>query len=139
MTKEPLHDLPGKCPITGEPLYISEVTSEGTGVTIRGKFKLPRYAQLDADNARILEVFIRSRGVISTMEKELGLSYPTVRARVDGLLQALDYEPLKAPLVQQDHHNDEKANEKKQILELLEQGEITAKEATARIKEVSAK
>ena len=137
--KEPLHDVPGKCPITGEPLYITELTSTESGVVIRGKFKLPKIAQLDAEHARILEVFIRSRGVISTMEKELGLSYPTVRARVDSLLNALDYEPLKPPAPATSDSESETVQEKKRILELLEEGTITAKEATARLKEVASK
>lgn len=137
MARDEFHDIPGVCPVTGEPLYISELTSAESGVVIRGKFRLPRYAQLDKDQARLLEVFIRARGVISTMEKELGLSYPTVRARMDALLHTLGYEPLKAqPSAPQP---DSAAEEKRKVLQLLEDGTISAEEAKAKLKEFATK
>ena len=89
-----------------------------------------RYAGL------LLEVFIRSRGVISTMEKELGLSYPTVRARIDALMGSLGYEPLKSPAAPKD---DTRAADKRKVLELLEQGAISTEEAKARLKEFAKK
>ena len=138
MARDEFYDAPGVCPITGEPLYISELTSAESGIAIRGKFRLPRYAQLDKDQARLLEVFIRSRGVISTMEKELNLSYPTVRARIDGLLQALSYEPLKAP-ANPSPQPDTSADDKRRVLGMLEEGTISAAEAKARIKEFATK
>ena len=138
MPREEFYEAPGVCPITGEPLYISELTSVDSGITIRGKFKLPRYAQLDKDQANLLEVFIRSRGVISTMEKELNLSYPTVRARIDGLLVALGYEALKAPS-NPTSQPDTSADDKRRVLEMLEEGTISAAEAKAKLKEFATK
>lgn len=136
MARDDFHDLPGVCPVTGEALFVSEVTSVASGVVIRGRFRMPRYAGLEKEQAQLLEVFIRSRGVISTMEKELGLSYPTVRARIDSLMQSLGYEPLKTPA---SPRPDATADDKRKVLELLEQGTISAEEAKARLKEFATK
>jgi hypothetical protein len=129
MADEKFHDIPAHCPITGEPLYVSELTSEKSGIVIRGKFHVPRAAGLDADQQKFLEVFLRARGVISTMEKELGISYPTVRARVDSLLHALNLEPYK-----NEKRDEHRAETKRQILQQLESGEITPQEAKQRLK-----
>jgi hypothetical protein len=129
MAEPKLHDLPTRDPVTGGPLYVSEVTSMDGSVTIRGKFKLPSTTRLERDQQEFLEVFLRARGVIATMEKELGLSYPTVRARLDSLLEAMGLAPYKES-TRKPRHDDEK----RKVLELLENGEISADEAKTRLK-----
>lgn len=124
-----LRDIPAACPVTGRPLVVTELTSEDGTVTIRGRFRVPPTAQLDPDQQRILEVFLRSRGVITTMERELGLSYPTVRSRIDGLLDALGLKPLRPPA-----RPAKDASMRKAVLDQLETGEITAEEAKERLK-----
>lgn len=131
MPKDELHDPPRVCPITGEPMIISELTSEKSGITIRGRFKLPMTAQLDEEQQHFLEVFLRSRGVISTMEKELGISYPTVKGRFDHLLDALGLEPYK------NEKKEGKAEAKRKILKQLEEGKITPEEAKKKLKGVA--
>lgn len=133
MSTRKLNVLPSVDPISGGELYISELTCDDSGVSIRGSFEIPRYARLDAEQAKFLETFLRCRGVINAMERELGISYPTVKARLDGLLQALDLTPVKedAP------RKDKSAETKRTILDQLERGEITADEAKARLKEVA--
>src|SRR5690349_19121135 len=79
MDPNDLHDIPTTCPVTGGPLHVSELTSMEGGITIHGKFKLPPTSRLTKDQQDFLEVFLRARGVISTVEKELSLSNPTVR------------------------------------------------------------
>lgn len=131
MGEKNLYPLPCQDPITGGDLYVSELTCE-EGISIRGRFEIPRYARLDAEQNRFLETFLRCRGVLNAMERELGISYPTVRARLDSLLQALDLTPIK-----EDSPRKEKSEEKKRsILDQLERGEITPQEAKARLKEV---
>lgn len=124
-----LRDIPAACPVTGSPLVVTELASEDGSVTIRGRFRVPRTAQLDHDQQRILEVFLRSRGVITTMERELGLSYPTVRSRIDGLLDALGLKPYKGP-----ERQPKDAAVRKSVLDQLETGEITAEEAKTRLR-----
>ena len=61
-----------------------------SGITIRGRFEVPRFAKLSPDQARFLETFLRCRGMLNSVEKELGISYPTARARLDAVLRVLD-------------------------------------------------
>lgn len=130
MREPEFFDIPHEDPVTGGELYISELTSAESGITIRGKFAIPRYARLDKENAKFLDTFLRCRGMLSSVEKELGLSYPTVRAKLDTLLVALGVTPVK----------EEKPKEKldarrRRILEALEKGEISADEAKTKIRE----
>ena len=73
---------------------ITELQGVESGVTLRGRFALPRYAGLSADQGRFLETFLRCRGMLNSVERELGISYPTARGRLDAVLKALD---LHAP------------------------------------------
>lgn len=124
------HKIPFADPVSGGKLYISELTGEDSGIQIRGRFEIPVYARLDKDQNEFLEAFLRCRGMISCVEKELGLSYPTVRARLDALLEALELAPAK-----EDGGRREKIAEKRRkILDQLEKGEITAEEAKAKLR-----
>jgi len=123
------HKLPPRDPVSGGELYISELASDESGVTIRGRFEVPRYARLEADQQVFLETFLRCRGMLNSVEKELGISYPTVRARLDALLEALNLGPVKEETPPQETMAERKAS----ILEQLERGEITAVEAKQRL------
>lgn len=129
MAKDNLYDPPLVCPVTGEKLIISELTAEKSGIAVRGRFRMPMGAHLDEEQKYLLEVFLRSRGVISTMERELGLSYPTVKARVDSLLEAMNLEPFK-----HEKKDSSMVDVKRKILKQLEEGKITAAEAKERLK-----
>jgi hypothetical protein len=132
MSKEKLKKLLTRDPVNGGELYVSELASDDSGITIRGRFEIPRYARLDEEQSRFLETFLRCRGMLNSVERELGISYPTVRARLDSLLASLDLSPVKEDAPKK----DKSAEKKKQILEELEKGEITAEEAKARLKAV---
>ena len=123
-----MHRIPHKDPVSGGELYISELTSEETGITIRGNFQIPRYAKLDTEMLDFLEVFLRCRGMLNGVERELGISYPTARARLDTLLGALNLSPIEAR-----ERTDKNADKRKKILEQLEKGEITADEAKKKL------
>ena len=130
MGQKNLHKIPDSDPVSGGPLYISELTGEESGVQIRGKFEIPRYARLDKEQSEFLETFLRCRGMISCVEKELGISYPTVRARLDALLETLGLAPAK------EESGKKSAEKRRKILDQLEKGEITAAEAKAKLRGV---
>lgn len=121
----PTHD-----PISGKPLHVSELTNEDGSITIRGQFDIPPYARLDEEQARFLEVFLRSRGMLNGVERELGVSYPTVRARLDSLLAALQLTPLREEAPRERRSGAQKLS----VLEQLEKGEITAEEAKEKLR-----
>ena len=128
MTPQKLHKIPFRDPVTGGELYVSELSCEESGVTIRGKFEIPRYSQLDAEQQRFLETFLRCRGMLNSVERELGMSYPTVRARLDALLDALDFTPIKEEV-----KRDKNGDKRRRVLEMLEKGEITSDEAKEKL------
>lgn len=130
MEKRKLHPIPPKDPVSGGELYISELTSEESGITLRGKFEIPKYAKLEPEQSRFLETFLRCRGMLNSVERELGISYPTVRSRLDALLDALDLPPIK----DEPGTRKEKIADRRKILDQLERGEITPEEAKAKLR-----
>ena len=130
MSTTPLYPLPLRDPIGGGELYVSELRNDESGIQIGGRFEIPRYARLDAEQHHFLETFLRCRGVLSGVEKELGLSYPTVRGRLDGLLDALGFRETKE--VETVPTESPAGTDRLSILELLERGEIDADEAKRR-------
>jgi hypothetical protein len=88
--------------------------------------KLTR-AQID-----FIEVFIKNRGIIREVERELGVSYPTVRARLDEVIQALGYSGKSAP---DDGIESEGAERRRIVLSELKAGKLTPEEALAALGE----
>jgi hypothetical protein len=128
MSKDKYHPIPARDPVSGGDLYISELSNDDSGITIRGRFEVPRYAKLDAEQQRFLETFLRCRGMLNSVERELKMSYPTVRARLDTLLEALDLTPMR-----EEGRKDKNGDKKRKVLDQLEKGEITAEEAKSKL------
>jgi hypothetical protein len=82
-------DAIATCPICQGELAITRLHCRECGTSLEGDFSVGRFARLGRDQFGLLESFLRSRGNLKEMERELGISYPTVRARVEGLLRAL--------------------------------------------------
>ena len=83
------HDAIATCPICNGELAVTRLHCRSCGTTLEGDFNVGRFARLTRDHFALLESFLRSKGNLKEMERELGISYPTVRARVDALLRAL--------------------------------------------------
>ena len=132
MPNEELPDIPTECPVSGKPLHVTELTCEESGVVIRGKFRLPDGAEMPDEQRKFLSVFIRARGVISTVERELGLSYPTVRSKLDNLLKAMNLAPIKEDVKKSDDKK-KTAAKKRKILKDLEDEKITAAQAKKKL------
>lgn len=142
MTPHQLNRIPAKDPVSGGELYVSELANDESGVTLRGRFELPRYARLDEEQARFLETFLRCRGMFNAVERELGMSYPTVKSRLESLLVALDLKPIESRPNETRNGNGAtsrsdtaaKAAERAKILDSLDAGEIDAEEAKRRLR-----
>lgn len=130
MGEKKLKKLISVDPVSGGELHVSELAGEESGITIRGKFEIPRYSRLNEEQEQFLETFLRCRGMINSVEKELGISYPTVKSRLESLLAALELTPVK----EESAKKDKSAEKKAKILEQLEKGEITAEEAKTKLK-----
>jgi hypothetical protein len=97
-------------------------------VTIEGRFITgsPLY-RLSAEQIDFVETFVRCEGKLNRVQAELGISYPTVRARLEDAIRTMGFEVSGDYLSQSNGGLDE--DERRQVLEQLEQGEITGQEA----------
>lgn len=108
----------GQCPICQKPVEVTEIACKHCDTTIKGQFRLCKFCRLTPEHKDFAEVFIKNRGNIKEIERELGISYPTVKGKLDSLIEALGY---KNPAPE--------AVNKKEILEKLDRGEISSEEA----------
>lgn len=95
--------------------------------SLEGEFSPCRFCQMPAEQVEFVEVFLKCRGNIKEVEKELGISYPTVRNRLEGVIQALGFAPEKPDLRQQEEN-------RAQILDALERGDIDPQDAIEQLK-----
>ena len=91
------HDVIATCPVCSGELAVTRLRCGTCGTTIEGEFGVGRFARLTREQMQVLESFLRSRGNLRDMERELQISYPTVRARVEALVRALGFGPRDEP------------------------------------------
>jgi len=108
----------GACPICESDLIVTKLKCVNCETEISGKFQLSKFNYLSKEHLYFIEVFIKNRGSIKQIEKELGISYPTVKKNLDDVIQSLGYEV-----------SEEDKIKKEDIFKKLEKGEITALEA----------
>ena len=118
-------DVLGRCPVCGDELQVTRLHCPGCHTAIEGVFSLGRFQRLSPEQLAFLEVFIKNRGVIRDVERELGISYPTVRSRLDEVIRALGLEVREEP---QPDLAEEQAR-RRDVLQRLERGEITVEQA----------
>ena len=109
----------------GERMVVERVRLASTGIAIEGSFELPPLAQLAMEDQVFIGAFVRSHGSIKVMERLFGVSYPTIKNRLNRLSQALG-----AALGVETEPGSTHA----EILDRLERGEITAKQAAEELR-----
>ena len=114
----------GKCPICSSKLKVVRLQCESCKTGIDGNFELDKFSYLSDEQKEFIEIFVKNRGNIKEIEKDLGISYPTVRRNLDQVIEALGYSVKPS---------EEEVN-KKEILEKLSLGELTSEEALKRLK-----
>jgi len=116
----------GRCPVCGSETEITRISCDACGTNIDGHFQLCKFCKLTAEQKSFIDVFIKCRGNIKEVEKELGVSYPTVRNRLEDVAGALGYrgEPDQTG-----------PSRRKEILDRLNNGEITVEEAINLLKD----
>src|SRR5689334_6404981 len=87
------HDVISTCPVCSNELSVTRLHCDSCGTTLEGEFSVGRFGRLTREQLVLLESFLRSRGNLRDMERELGISYPTVRSRVEALIRALGFGP----------------------------------------------
>ncbi len=125
-----MNTIPTKCPLCGGEIAVTRLYCRDCDTTFEGRFIGGPFSQLTPEQLKFVEIFIRCEGKISRMEDEIGLSYPTIRNRLQEVIRALGYEPGAS---------EEPAglsNEDRQrILEDLDTGKISAEDAMRMLKE----
>jgi hypothetical protein len=101
----------------GQAILVERVRIAEKDIAIEGCFELPQLARLDMDDQVFITAFVRSHGSIKEMERIFGVSYPTIKSRLTRIADSLEFvETNPTP-------------SKTEILERLQQGEITAEDA----------
>jgi len=105
----------------GASVGIEKVIIRHSGISIEGDFELPPLAQLTLEDQIFVTAFIRCQGSIKGMEELFGISYPTVKNRLNRISEKLEFVEINPPA-----SNNE-------VLDQLEKGEISVEEAIKKI------
>jgi hypothetical protein len=142
-----VHDVIATCPVCSDELTITRLHCRTCGTALEGEFGVGRFGRLSHDQLALLESFLRSRGNLKEMERELGISYPTVRGRIDALVRALDLadgsadDAAAVELAPDEAHETpgptiDDAARRREILERLARHDIGADEAATALREL---
>lgn len=121
----------GKCPVCGQNTEVTAISCNDCGTRIEGHFQLCRFCRLTEEQKSFIETFVKCRGNIKEVEKELGISYPTVKNRLEDAANALGYSSTQ----EYRFPEDEMPGRRKEILDQLENGEISVEEALDLLKD----
>jgi hypothetical protein len=137
-------DVISTCPVCEGELAITRLHCRTCGTALEGEFGVGRFGRLSREQLALLESFLRSRGNLKDLERELGISYPTVRGRVESLLRALgladgeEPSPAEAPEPIEGPGPvpvaDTAADRRRLILEQLARREISADDAAVALR-----
>jgi hypothetical protein len=136
------HDVISTCPVCSGELAVTRLHCRSCGTTLEGEFSVGRFGRLTKEQLVLLESFLRSRGNLRDMERELGISYPTVRSRVEALVRALGFGPRDGDEASGDEASGTAAAgeattaaaSRQEILERLARHEIGAEDAAKAIR-----
>ena len=112
-----------KCPNCGDEMVITSYRCNSCYTEVSGEFEIDKFQRLDNEDKEFIELFLQKRGSIKDVGEEIGISYPTVRNRIDRIVGKLGGTV------------DKKAG-RIDILNMLDNGEITAEKAKTLLEEL---
>ncbi|MFM8319549.1 MAG: DUF2089 domain-containing protein [Chloroflexota bacterium] len=129
-----MNQMPTRCPLCGGELASTRIYCRDCDTTLEGRFTSGVFSELTPEQLNFIVTFVRCEGKISRMEEEIGLSYPTIRNRLQEVIRALGYEPggSEEPAARSSEQD------RQRILEDLDAGRIRADEAMRLLKEMEA-
>jgi len=117
-----VNNLLTNCPVCGEALAVTRLHCRNCDTTIDGHFDIGRLGRLTAEQVAFVETFVRCEGKLNRMEREVGLSYPTLRARLTEVIRQMGFPVGVEPAASGD-------DELHRLLDDLASGKITADDA----------
>lgn len=81
-----------QCPVCHDQLQVARLYCPSCATVLEGRFALGRFSQLSQGQLDFVETFIRCEGKLNRVQDELGISYPTVRGRLEDVIESLGYE-----------------------------------------------
>ena len=111
-----------RCPSCGGALEIARLNCTSCETSVLGRYQPCPFCRLSPESTHFLLTFVRCRGNVKEMERELGISYWTVRRKLDELIEVLGFEPQDTAAADQTQHQLE-------ILARVDRGEISAADA----------
>ena len=132
------HDVISTCPVCSGELAVTRLHCRACGTTLEGDFSVGRFGRLSREQLALLESFLRSRGNLRDMERELGISYPTVRSRVEALVRALGFRETDGDVANPDGAGEAETETltRQEVLERLARHEIGAEDAAVMIRKL---
>ena len=118
----------GKCPICSQNLTVTELTCNTCSTKISGNFTLSKFDYLTPSQQEFALIFLKNAGNIKMVEKELNISYPTVKKNIDDLISALGFEKINVSAIEKPT--------KEEVLKALKNGEIGFDEAEKILEEI---
>ncbi len=119
----------GRCPACGGRLEVRRLECVRCETAVEGRFVQSRFDRLSPEQQEFVEVFLLARGNIKEVERVLGISYPTVRNRLDAVLEAMGHK------VERDGSDSAAGARRAEVLAQLDRGEISAAEAIKLLRE----
>lgn len=113
------------CPYCNDDFLIKEVECQGCHTQIKGNFKSNRFHMFNPEDLLFIEIFLKNEGNIKLMEKDLGISYPTVKSRLKNIIKILGYQ-----------EEDSSSKQRLKILNELSEGKIDVKEAIKNMRDM---
>lgn len=123
-----INNVISTCAVCGNKLEVTELHCHRCDTRYQGHFHLDKFSYLSPEQKFFIEVFLKCRGNIKEVEKELDISYPTVRSKLDDVISSLGYKVTAS---------EKSETKKKEILDMLSKGEITYDEAIKLLNENS--
>jgi hypothetical protein len=131
-----------QCPACGGPLVITECRCANCQLQLRGEFRVGSFSTLSEDQLTFVRVFLRARGNLSEVEKVLGVSYPTIRNKLDEINKTLDR--AETPDSSDQDQIEETSGTapgptdgaRRAILQQVAQGKLSASDAVQRLRDL---
>ncbi len=120
-----------ECPVCHHDLEVVQLACSHCSTEIKGQFTLSKFNYLDTEKLYFIEVFVKNRGNIKAIEKEMGYSYPTIKKMLDDVVVGLGYQlDGKEEKEEKEEKEDETPDTSRvEILDKIDKGEITPEEA----------